>query len=304
MQQYKTDTVPDITIHSQVLEIVRKTERIVQHYIFKGGYTEFEQFYSNKYNIPVTMEHNDAADISVLTEGEEASLAFSRAVGRTVITTDTNNSSSEYKLSTDNTRIIVHLLYQTFTKTWAAYKNEHDTRILNNMLTKYSNTVLTSTSTNEAAAILNNEPSVDPKLLKDIISSEVSKATKDLKKQINTLKQSAIRTPKNSTRGEPKKNTSTNQKTRASPKKSQQSSSTTVQRNRNNNKQKTTHKSTKTTVAVTSKKKKSPIQSTGGSTKRAVPAVVNERGTHVDKQKSNNKKNRKNPSMKNNSTHN
>jgi hypothetical protein len=207
--QNKKDELSDEETHTHVLEIVRKTQHCLQ-YSFTTGYDEFDLFYKNKYNLPmmsVELDDTTATDISVLTDGEEASLAFARSIGQThtIITRDRSRSTTRptptLLLTVDNINIIRGILYNVFAKPWAAYIHEHDQRILNSMLTKYTTTVLATESTNEASAILANEPTADQKLLKDLIASEVSKATKGLQSKLNTLAQSNQRSAKNDKRG-------------------------------------------------------------------------------------------------------
>jgi hypothetical protein len=210
--QYQTDGMADDIVHTHVLDIAKRTQHSLQ-YSFVDGYDEFERFYKNKFNYQPMNDDNDnsvATDISVLTEGEEASLQFARHIGetRTIITrtsigtrtTNTRTRMPTHVLTTDNITIIRTVLYKVFTTTWAMYKHEHDQRALNAMLVKHTTTLISTETTDTVASVINGEPTADQKLLKDIITSEVAKATKELKNQIGALKQST-RSVKNGKRG-------------------------------------------------------------------------------------------------------
>jgi hypothetical protein len=218
IQQYRIDNIPGDSIHPQVLALIRRVDSIIQ-YSFPDGYGSFSEFYKRKYNITVVMEEptNDAAtDISVLTDNGEASIAFNReyfprvrTVVRSVVTVATNatnDTPGTYLLTTTYTTLLEQLLNKVFCRSWASYKLEHETRLVNAILNKYSTNVLSTAATDSTAAVVNSEPAVDPKILKDIIAEEVNKATKNLKQQLISIKQTAARnkTAKNSNRGDSK----------------------------------------------------------------------------------------------------
>jgi hypothetical protein len=222
--QFATEDIPADNIHPQVINIIRTDPRIV-HYIF-NGFDSFSMYYRTKNNITTPMEtaeDDDGTDISVLANNAETTVTFNsrhfarnRAVISRASSTSTASSTTaptvvrtEHALSADNNRIIQQLFYRMFNQSWAAYKHEHDLRITNALLSKYTTNTITTTITNDTAAVVNAEPSVDPKLLKDIISEEVKKATKTLKQQLNTLQQSNKRS-KNFNGGDTNNKTTTN----------------------------------------------------------------------------------------------
>jgi hypothetical protein len=215
IQQSNNEITLEDKLHKQILRIVANTPNIIKHSF--TNVLQFESTYKNKFNImsdseDIPTDTTVATDVSVLTDGEEMSLLFARSIGdfshrrrsRTVVTETTNiEPSNNDPLNADSTRVLSTLLYQAFSKPWSIYEHEHKLRLLNNLLNKHSTSVITTNSTDQAAGILNSEPSIDPTMLKDIINTEVKKATRELTKQINKLQQTQQRS-KNLNRGNSK----------------------------------------------------------------------------------------------------
>jgi hypothetical protein len=301
--QFTKEDIAAEYIHPQVINIIRTEQRIV-HYVF-NSFDEFSTYYRNKHSITAmdTVDEEDGTDISVLANNSETPITFNSrhfARNRAVVsrassvstassTADTNQNNNQYILSADNNHIIKQLLYRTFNQSWAAYKHEHDLRITNALLTKYSTTVISTAVTNETAAIVNSEPSVDPKLLKDIITEEVNKATKNLKQQLISLKQSNKRTSKNSNGGD-NNNNKTNGRAQKKKTKNSSSKKTTNPSNNKQNKSRKTPNSKKN-----SKNTKNNAQNPPNSKKKRndARADANDRGSRNGVKKRNS--NKKNP---------
>jgi hypothetical protein len=274
IKQSNSDNIPTDMLHKQILRMIRTNTTIIQYGF--DNFTEFQTFYKNKYSVEDnTNDDTDmttATDISALSEGEEASISFARFIGdaprrrsRTVVTDTTEVERPTDPLNPDSTRTLQTVLTNILSRSWTVYKHEHDVRMLNIILNKHSQTFMTTNSTDATAAVVNSEPSVDPILLKDIIASEVNKATKNLKKQLDSLKQFQQRS-KNEKRGEsPSK--------RAEKKKSQQ----THKSNKNVEKKETTKKVKKSTTPQQRTSKKKPPSKSKKSIKKEEQAEGKER---------------------------
>jgi hypothetical protein len=308
IQQTKVDNITGDDIHPQVINIIRRQENMI-HYIFPDGFASFSEYYKRKYNVTTDMvdantnvaagttvatEPDTATDISILTDNDEASIAFNprffpNVRTRTVVTINTRTTApvtiNNILLLNDNSIRSVHFLLNTiYNRTWAAYKLEHDTRILNTMLNKYTTSVLTTKATDETAAVIDNEPTIDPNLLKDIIANEVNKATKSLKQQITKMGQTMQRNAKNSDRGD---NTATG---RASSKKLKKQEKNSTKKQTSKTKKQKNSKSTKqgrnkTTAEKKIKQDEKKQVKRNTSNKKSEKAGGNNRGSQKGRKK-------------------
>jgi hypothetical protein len=294
IQQSNNDVISENRLHVQIIRLVAETPNIIRHSF--DDITQFRTTYRNKFNImteydETTMDATTATDISVLTDGEEASLAFARSLGdtshrrrlRTVVTNTTiTEPSPNDPLNADTTRVMSTLLYQVFSKSWSIYEHEHKLRLLNNLLQKHSTAVITTNSTDQTAALINSEPSIDPTMLNDIIKSEVSKATKELKNQINKLQQFQQRS-KNSNRGDQKASAGT--KKLAANKKDQQQNPKRKKAKNTTNSNQTSSSKKKTQQTKKDSKKDSKGQKSSKTKKRSNQEQVGGRGPDLQQER-------------------
>jgi hypothetical protein len=95
-----------------------------------------------------------------------------------------------------------NLTYQLFAASWASYMNEHNNKLLNAKLNRFATMTMESKATDNAARLLNSEPTVDPQTLQDLIRQNVEKETKELRTTITKMQQNAKRSAKNVKRGD------------------------------------------------------------------------------------------------------
>ena len=90
-----------------------------------------------------------------------------------------------------------------FVDSWKAYKERQNNAEIERALAKKVQELTTTKATEETAMVIDAEPAVEPKKMKEIVAKEVKKSIKNLRKDINSLKQSNQR----NNNGTPAKNT-------------------------------------------------------------------------------------------------
>ena len=90
-----------------------------------------------------------------------------------------------------------------FVDSWKAYKERQNNAEIERALAKKVRELTTTKATEETAMVIDAEPAVEPKKMKEIVAKEVKKSIKNLRKDINSLKQSNQR----NNNGTPAKNT-------------------------------------------------------------------------------------------------
>ena len=80
------------------------------------------------------------------------------------------------------------LIVNVFVDPWSAYLTTEKSLAINREVLRLSTSYFDSSATAEAAMIVDQEPSVEPTLLSDIIKKAVDSSTKSLKNEINNLK--------------------------------------------------------------------------------------------------------------------
>jgi hypothetical protein len=112
------------------------------------------------------------------------------------------------------------LLSSVFQGSWLAYKGENDKRTLNAKLKRFLILATEEQATDDAAAIIGNEASVDAATLSALVVKQVNEKTKKLEATVNKLQQQLLRSSKNGSRGDNNNNSSpAASKSRASQKK-------------------------------------------------------------------------------------
>jgi hypothetical protein len=156
----------------------------------------------------------------------------------TVTTLATTASTQDDMLEDDDEFEIIpshHLLHETevqrllrilkdaFVTSWSNEQRRMENKTIELKMAKYVKTQLTTKATDEAAAIVANEPAAEMKLLHEIIDKKVNEHTKKLQKELQTTKQQLQRLQtanknnqgsKNSSRGETNTRASTNKSIR------------------------------------------------------------------------------------------
>ena len=100
------------------------------------------------------------------------------------------------------------LMKAAFVASWDAQLTVYQNQASERAMSKQVQEFLNGTATQQAAAVMDTEPTADPALLKDIVKRQVDSQQKQLQQQINQLKQlvnrslnQADKTPKNKPRG-------------------------------------------------------------------------------------------------------
>jgi hypothetical protein len=301
IKEFKSDSIPEEEVHNNTLVAVN--DPTITQYVFEGGIKEFVTFYRNKFHVTGMIDENDASimsvatDISNMTDNESVIEVVSRARSRISAST-TNTTTYRYVLPSHVIGPAQRLLYSIYSRTWSQYLHEYGIRTTSLLLNKAAQTILSTIATDEATNMVNSEPAVDPTLLKDIIHTEVAKATKDLRQQISKLKQSNSRSSDKNKNNQIKSNKSsknsknsnrgdTNNENRASTKKSGKKSGKQQTNKPPNRKPTKEKKEKKGNQKAPSKQKRGKEQADG-----------NERGSQKRKKQNLNKSNNKNSNKK------
>ena len=242
-----TDDIDDLIVYNEAKNVFYNDPTMLE-FVFPNNYNSFNTFYRKMFAIVNESDSIFMTDGDEINNNEEdiiganASLAFAASLGLSneVLAPTTRRSTTQrefvsnthkYVLDTHTRTVLLHDTFKSmFVTPWKSFLTEHESKLNLAKLAKYATSQMVSKATDEAAAIVNAEPSVEPSTLKDIVAKAVSESTKMLQKKIATLEQqlqrSTIKTTiKNSQRGETS--------TRASQKKkSKNTTSTSTQSTR------------------------------------------------------------------------
>jgi hypothetical protein len=236
------NSVSDDTIHQFVLYSIAKDKRSLQYTFngsFDAFAIAYNAKYPN--NFQVVFESNAApppttataanTNRGTTTTGTVALNRFAAFRSASAVNDDSDDDNeimagdtdetANITASTTTTKILVrdtpnyintfshstvtsfgNLAYQIFAASWASYINEHNNKMLNAKLLKFATMTMESKATDNAARILNSEPTVDPQTLQDLIRQNVEKETSNLRTTIAKLQQNAKRSVKNVKRGD------------------------------------------------------------------------------------------------------
>jgi hypothetical protein len=262
-------------IHHLLKDIINKDATILTH-VFNNNYNEFATQYNIIYplstniinpagiNTPVDEIENNELPDALLRETMEqyfprrgstnaANQQLHTQDTATVTTVATTTASTQDYMDDDEdiyeTQPTHHLLHDVevmrllrilkdvFVTSWSTERHNMENKAAEVKITKYIKTQLITKATDEAAAIVEQEPAADMKQLQEIINKQINEHTKKLQKELQTTKQQLQRiqasngknTAKNSTRGE--KNTRANENKSQTNQQRRRSTST----NRKNN---------------------------------------------------------------------
>jgi hypothetical protein len=93
--------------------------------------------------------------------------------------------------------LLTRILKDIFVHSWTNEQKKIEDKLLAIKMTKFGKMTLTAKATNEAAAIVANEPSADMKLIEELIDKKVSEKTKKLQMELNATKQQLQRNQNN-----------------------------------------------------------------------------------------------------------
>ena len=218
------DDIDDLIVYNEAKNVFHNDMTLLK-FVFPNNYNSFNKFYRKMFSIINEAENTSMTDVYEITNNDEdnvgadASMAFAASLGLTneVITpvsrrittqrsTINASTTSQYVLDTHTRTVLLHDTFESmFIKPWKSFLREHDNKIKLAKLTKFATSQMVSKATDEAAAIVNAEASVEPSTLKDIVAKAVSESTKTLQKKIATLEQQLQRSTiatKNNQRGE------------------------------------------------------------------------------------------------------
>jgi hypothetical protein len=110
--------------------------------------------------------------------------------------TQTVDSNNDYEVAPTNYTLHIHdivlltrILKDIFVHSWTNEQKKYEEKLMKVKMTKFSKMALTTKSTDEAAAIVANEPSADMKLIEELIEKKVNEKTKKLQMELNATKQ-------------------------------------------------------------------------------------------------------------------
>jgi hypothetical protein len=232
------DSMDDISINE--IEIPPASQRTMDEFLVTTTQTE-----------PLTTQDNGTHTTASLTTTEAS---------EELINYRTRNSSTEYETAPTVHTLKIHdivtltrILKDIFVHSWSNEKTKLENKLLTIKMAKFSKMTLTAKATDDAAAIVANEPSADMKLIEELINKKVNERTKKLQNDLNETKQRLNRQnnnsnnnnnngAKNSNRGE--KSTRPNQNT---PKRQNQTTARKQQQptTRNNNRAQTPARQTR-----------------------------------------------------------
>jgi hypothetical protein len=286
-------SIDTATLHKLAKTSVERNAPATVPYVYMTM-MEFTQIYNAKYNSESIPTATTVAPALPTTPAPSASRHF-RALPVPAVATEENQDNddddedmNQYATQPANTlapELLVaaatlgRLLSNVFQGSWLAYKTENDTRTLNAKLKRFLTQATIEPATDDAAAIIANEASVDAATLSALVAKQVNEKTKKLEATINNLQQQILRSSKNGSRGDNNNNSSpAASKSRASQKK----------------------KSTKAPKTVPKKKKKPASPKATLPRRGQKKADEREQGSHA----ANSKKKAKQSGTKRNSTKN
>jgi hypothetical protein len=220
LQSTSTDTVNDIDIHNLVYTSILSTPTCLSEVYMTS--VEFQTLYKKQFpeHQPVTLPQVSQQQVVRRITRQTSTTAttattsrhfrsassqqlsdLSEAEDNSVAPEDPErNSTPVISAPISNCQLLSRSLTAIFVKPWNAYVTEIDKRLKDNKLKRFVVEITETQATDDAAARLDKERTIDAKTIEQLIDEKVNKRTKSLTNEINQLKQQLVRS-KNSTRG-------------------------------------------------------------------------------------------------------
>ena len=202
------DDIEDLIVYNEMKNVFYNNSTLLE-FVFPNNYNEFNRFYRKQFTINSETDNASMYNVTEINDNDEdnvgadASMAFAASLGysndvlapverrfTTPRTNITSNTAHKYVLDTHTRTVLLHGTFLSmFINPWKNFLIENNKKMNLAKLTKYATSQMVSKATDEAAAIVNAKPSVEPSTVKDIISKAVSESTKTLHKKIASLEQ-------------------------------------------------------------------------------------------------------------------
>jgi hypothetical protein len=329
-----TEDTNEAEIHHLIRELIKKDSTLLM-FVFNSNYGKF----ATQYNIVYPLSKNiiNPAGIDITNDNAEATEILPEGLDRyfprasidnnnnqpllntqdtaTVTTLATTTASTQDDMDDDEdyevvptnhqlhdveTTRLLRILKDVFVASWSNEKRRLENQAVEIKMAKYIKMQLTLKATDDAAALVANEPAADMKQLNELIEKKVHEHTKKLQKELDSTKQQLQRIqsssrnnpPKNSTRGE----TATRAGRNKSPKQNQHQRQRSNSTSKENKKQKRTQSNNRSTQNQSNNSSRNTNRKPRSRSKSNDTNNTPKRGTNNNRNQTprrNNKRNRK-----------